>query len=325
MCTYNGAQYVQEQLASIAAQTRTPDELVICDDASADNTVRVLEEFAATAPFPVRLYLNEQRLGSTENFGRAIGLCTGDAIALADQDDVWLAEKLERIEACFASAPRAGLVFTDGEVVDEGLRSLERSVWQLVGFDERERKLFEEGKAFGVLLEHNVVTGAAMAFRSVFRDLVLPIPSALVHDGWKMIHDGWIALIISAVADLAYIPAPLFKYRQHEQQQIGITFPSRAPKPGTTSSLGKAAPHNSLADEIHYLSTITVRLSKRPELLRDKKAFERLKQKLIHLEGRATLPESRLARALFVARELLTLRYSMYSNGARSAAKDLLF
>jgi glycosyltransferase involved in cell wall biosynthesis len=319
MCTYNGAQYVQEQLASIAAQTRTPDELVICDDRSTDNTVQIIEAFAATAPFPVRLSINEQNLGSTVNFGRAIGLCTGDAIALSDQDDVWLPEKLERLEACFASAPGAGLVFSDGEVVDECLRSLERSVWEFVGFGEKERKLFEEGEAFGVLLNHNVVTGAAMAFRSVLKDLVLPIPPDLFHDGWKMIHDGWIALVISAVAELATVPEPLFKYRRHERQQIG--FPS-APD-NLTRSRG-AAPSRDFASETHYLRTITARLSKRPDL-RDRKALGRLTEKLLHLEGRAALPGSKLARVPFVARELLTFRYSMYSNGARSAARDLLF
>lgn len=316
MCTYNGAQYLPEQLASIAAQTRIPDELVVCDDRSTDNTVQIIEAFAATAPFPVRLSINEQNLGSTENFGRAIGLCTGDAIALSDQDDVWLPEKLERVEACFASAPRAGLVFSDGDVVDQHLESMGHSVWQFVGFSETERNLFAEGKAFGVLLDHNVVTGAAMAFRSVFKDLVLPIPPGLVHDGWRMIHDGWIALVISAVADLAMIPDPLFKYRQYKGQQIGVA-PTAAPGKSDGS-------RNSFAPEIHYLKTITARLSERSELLRDKEGLSRLKEKLLHLEGRAALPASRLARLPFVARELLSSRYSKYSNGARSAARDLL-
>src|ERR687885_1327551 len=94
MCTYNGAAFLREQLQSLAAQARTPDELVVCDDASADATVRVVREFAAAAPFPVRLTVNERNLGSTKNFERAISLCAGDLVALSDQDDLWLPAKL---------------------------------------------------------------------------------------------------------------------------------------------------------------------------------------------------------------------------------------
>ncbi|HEY0349005.1 MAG TPA: glycosyltransferase, partial [Pyrinomonadaceae bacterium] len=56
--------YLKEQLESIAAQTRTPDELVISDDQSTDDTLRLSEEFAATASFPVRLSVNESNLAS---------------------------------------------------------------------------------------------------------------------------------------------------------------------------------------------------------------------------------------------------------------------
>ena len=89
LATYNGAVYLKEQLESIAAQTRTPDELVISDDQSTDDTLRVIEEFAATAGFPVRLSVNEANLGIAKNFEKAISLCRGDLIFLSDQDDVW--------------------------------------------------------------------------------------------------------------------------------------------------------------------------------------------------------------------------------------------
>ena len=72
MCTYNGARFVGGQLESIAAQTRPPDELVVCDDRSSDETVSAVERFAREATFPVRLSVNERNLGSTKNFERAI-------------------------------------------------------------------------------------------------------------------------------------------------------------------------------------------------------------------------------------------------------------
>jgi len=98
MCTYNGEQYLQEQLDSIIAQTRLPNEVVVCDDGSTDATLQILDEFQETAPFPVRIYRNGTRLGPTKNFEKAIKLCSGNVIALSDQDDVWMPHKLERLE-----------------------------------------------------------------------------------------------------------------------------------------------------------------------------------------------------------------------------------
>jgi glycosyltransferase involved in cell wall biosynthesis len=77
MATYNGAAFLDAQLASIAAQTRTPDELVVCDDGSSDGTVEIVERFARRAPFAVRLIRNEQRLGYGENFMKAARHCRG--------------------------------------------------------------------------------------------------------------------------------------------------------------------------------------------------------------------------------------------------------
>src|SRR5688572_4651531 len=141
MCTYNGEAYLLAQLQSIAAQTSPPDELVICDDGSTDATVDIAQAFAAGVPFPVRLYTNERTVGSTKNFEKAIGLCTGDVIALADQDDVWRPEKLARIAAALAAAPDVGLVFSDADVVDAASRSLGLRLWDLFGGTRAQKEL----------------------------------------------------------------------------------------------------------------------------------------------------------------------------------------
>src|SRR4029077_8380451 len=108
MCTYNGARFLPEQLESIAAQTRLPDELVVCDDGSADESAEIVRNFGKNAPFPVRLELNEKNLGATKNFEKAIGLCQGDLISLADQDDVWKPQKLSKLWLVFQENPGAG-------------------------------------------------------------------------------------------------------------------------------------------------------------------------------------------------------------------------
>ena len=78
LCTYNGAEFLDEQLDSILTQTVLPDELVIGDDVSTDRTVSVIERFARQAPFPVHLEINKKNLGSTRNFEKTIGRCNGD-------------------------------------------------------------------------------------------------------------------------------------------------------------------------------------------------------------------------------------------------------
>src|SRR5260370_27009832 len=94
MCTFNGARFLPEQLQSIALQTLQPSELVICDDGSTDGTVGILQSFALSARFPVRIFCNQETLGPARNFEKAIGLCDGEIISLCDQDDVWRPEKL---------------------------------------------------------------------------------------------------------------------------------------------------------------------------------------------------------------------------------------
>ena len=140
-----------EQLESIAAQTVMPDEVVVCDDRSTDKTAEIVESFGRRAPFPVRLYLNEDNLGSTKNFEKAITLCDSEIILLSDQDDVWHARKLERIQETFADQPRTGAVFTDADIVDAVLRSTGRSLWKAVGFTQREQRNLRRGRGFDVL------------------------------------------------------------------------------------------------------------------------------------------------------------------------------
>src|SRR5215211_1230053 len=140
MCTYNGAGFLTAQLESITAQSRRPDEIVICDDGSTDQTKTLLENFAQASPVPVSLKFNQQNLGSIKNFEQAIRLCSGDIIVLSDQDDVWKKDKLEKIEQAFHSNPTAGLVFSDAEIVDEDLEPLHRRMWDEIGFDAHKRK-----------------------------------------------------------------------------------------------------------------------------------------------------------------------------------------
>jgi hypothetical protein len=310
LCTYNGARYLDEQLASIEAQDRLPDEVVVCDDASQDTTRLLLEAFARRAAFPVRLYFNEVNLGYTGNFEQAIRLCTGDTIVLCDQDDVWHADKLRCLEATLDRHPEAGLVFTDADIIDGESQPLDYRLWQCADFSEGRLRLFAEGRAVEALLTQNAVTGATMAFRSSFRDLVLPIPA-----GGPIIHDWWIALLVGAVSKIIPLDQPLISYRRHEAQHMGFR-----------TDRARVFPPEHYEAFMLQLDEMARRLRSvsdggNPQVMR---ALAKIEDKAKHLRARLRLPSSKWLRAPGVLAELLSRRYHRYSNGWRSAARDLL-
>ncbi len=313
LCTYNGARFLSEQLESIAAQTMLPHELVICDDRSSDNTVDIIREFAAGAPFPVSLSVNDSRLGSTKNFEKAISRCQFEVIALCDQDDVWHPQKLSRMADVFHRDQYIGAVFSDAELIDENSQRLGNTLWSSNLFNMREQKKFASGDGLEVLLKHTLVTGATLAFRSGFRSLVLPIPS-------EQIHDLWITMLIASVQHLAPLRHALIRYRQHEGQQIGpgkkLTFWQKVPT--------RVGPDYYLS-EAERLGEICERLHDRRALFPPHpNALHLIRQKIKHRKARAEFPSSKVLRLPTVIREAATLRYWRYSNGVGSVAKDLL-
>lgn len=308
LATYNGERYLAEQLDSIIRQTRLPDELVISDDASVDATRAIVLDFARHASFPVRLLINSERLGSTRNFEVAISACDGDIIFLCDQDDVWYPNKIALIEKRFMDDPGVGVVFTDADVVDRNLHPLGLRLWEAVRFRPWEQIRFEAGDAFSVLLRRYVVTGATMAFRSRYRDLLLPIP-----DIW--VHDAWIAMLMGATSNLAALPTPLIAYRQHGANQIGI------PRPGQNRGRTCAAVHG--PQVLRYEKALEHLLELGNRFPESGHNIQRLEGTLNFLRAIAALPDARWRRLPGALRELVTLRYHRYAKGFRSFYQDL--
>ena len=166
MATYNGAAHIQQQLESFLSQTYPPDEVVVCDDCSTDETIEILESFRESAPFTVAIHRNEKNLGYTKNFEKALQNCSGELIFLSDQDDVWFPNKVERVTDVFLAHPDKLLVIHDGELVDENLVSHGAS------------KLRQIKKGYGT--DKSFVTGALTATRSSFLPYIIPIPLGII-------------------------------------------------------------------------------------------------------------------------------------------------
>jgi glycosyltransferase involved in cell wall biosynthesis len=315
MCTFNGARFLDAQLESLAAQDRQPDELIVCDDASSDNSCEIIREFARRAGFAVRLVVNDKNLGTTKNFEKAIEICQAPIIALADQDDVWYAHKLDRIERHFLASSFVVAVFSDADIIDEHSRALRQRLWRTNGFNRKEQIEFSNGGGFSVLIKHPVVTGATMAFRKQLLDVLMPIPAT-------EIHDLWISFLLTALGRIELISEPLMQYRRHQSQQIG-------PGPVTAHEVMAQARNRGshfYAQEILKFRQFHRRLQEcGPRFPNRERAIQEIEGKIRHLEHRAQLSPTKIARIPEVLRESLKGHYSRYSGGWKSIAKDLAF
>lgn len=314
MCTYNGVAHVGQQLDSILHQTRLPDELVVFDDESSDGTVRLIERNSRDAALEVRIYTGYGHVGPTRNFARAIKACKGQLIFLADQDDVWYPRKVAKVVQAFIGPHHPGAVFTDADLVDKELKPLGQRLWQAKMFGLSEQSAFRNGEAVRVLLKHNVVTGATMAFEKKWNEVTLPIPN-----GW--VHDAWIALAIAAVSNVRPVDEPLMSYRRHSGQLIGAKSPSRVGLSRADYRLRR----QSLVTMIERYEHAYRRLSELEEKLNDRSILPLVQEKITHLRTRTMLPRRFTARAMPIMKELAALRYHRYSMGLATAARDLLF
>jgi len=210
MATYNGEQFILEQLESLANQTRWPDELIVSDDCSEDGTVELVKEFAKRAPFPVRIHSNEERMTCRWNFLQAASLCSGDVLAFSDQDDVWLPDKLSCCLAEFEGDPDVLLVVHGARVVDERLTDLGRRCPEIV------RRVVTSPK---VLAPRVSQPGFALVAARALVDICNPKQdSRLTAMG---LHDAWVPFLADSLGKVVYLPSDLVLYRRHQTNHSG--------------------------------------------------------------------------------------------------------
>lgn len=309
MCTFNGARFLRAQLESIARQRRPPDELVICDDGSSDGSVEILREFAAGASFSIRIFCNEKNLGSTQNFEKAIQLCKGDLIALCDQDDIWLPEKLSRLLQIFEQDSSVGGVFSDADLINENSQEIGKRLWQVHKFAFSRLEDFDRATAMELLLKQDVVTGATLMIRSSIRELLNPLPE-------QWVHDGWIAWMLTLYSRLAFVRDPLVQYRVHGGQQLGIGH--RGLREKLQLSMGED--RKKLRKMQQQFEVLRERWIARPG--QDFQRTLRIIEDKIHFLGaRHSLPDGFLRRACSILASLRS--YQHYARGLSSMRGDL--
>src|SRR4051812_6877273 len=329
LTTYNGSRFLREQLDSLVAQTRLPDELVVRDDGSDDDTPAILEELAARAEFSVRLELGTYRLGSTPSFERALGLCSGDIVALCDQDDVWRPDKLEVLHRVFSERPQVGLVFSNAALIDEHGRPLRHAVWDIFHPDARGRWMVRRGIG-AVTLTRFTAPGCAIAYRAEHHEAVLPFPEALRSRRPPMHHDRWILTMVGAVAETLPVREHLVSYRLHAGQQVGLG-PFFRPDSGLSPWWSAQRLRLRWVDLVRGAGHVLAGAPIAGRCLVEQRDASSATQAVVlvdgfveHLEFRRRLPASRLRRVSGVLRGWIRGDYRVYSNGMWSVVADLL-
>ncbi len=299
MCTFNGARFLPEQLESIANQTTGVDELVVCDDGSSDETLEVLQVFAQKSNFPVHIHSNTVNLGSTRNFGKCLSLCKGDIIFLADQDDIWREDKVEKHLAHYILHAGTDAIFSDAMMVDDDSQPRNRTIWQEIQFNSDQQQKWIKEKGHEILFQGFVVTGATLSLRKSSLSRLLPFPTHVP----DLIHDAWIALILCLQNKISFIAEPLVYYRIHTDQQVGfgakteyISLKERM----TRSRKEKLAP---LAEKARNLEELYLLLRGVPQVPREKLIKLYLSQK--HFQKRATLPNNRFRRLAPIVNDVI--------------------
>lgn len=196
MATYNGSKFIREQIASILPQLSADDELIISDDHSTDDTLRIVQEFTDNR---IKIIFNTKAKGYTNNFENAIENASGDYIYLSDQDDVWKPDKVAVYQEYFKTYD---FVVSNAQIVDENLNTLSPPTY----FDLR-------GKSTGFFsdLVKAKSLGCCMAFRKEVLKKILPFPA----DKVLCPHDFWILLVSEFYYKFKIIDEPLVLYRRH--------------------------------------------------------------------------------------------------------------
>ena len=209
LATYNGEKFIQEQLDSLMNQSNTNFKILIRDDGSTDNTIKIINEYQQKFPTKITVLKdNKKNVGATQNFGILLQYATADYIFFCDQDDVWLPNKIEdslqKMKAIENDKAIPCLIFSDMKVIDEYGNITSDSVWQQL-------HLHPKYFVLNRLLVQNIPHGCTMLINKAMRNLASPIPKA------AMLHDHWIALLATACGKYTVINEPLLLLRNHTQ------------------------------------------------------------------------------------------------------------
>lgn len=255
LATLNGEAFLLSQLQTLAAQTLLPCEVVVVDDGSTDQTLPIIREFAKTAPFPVRIHQNDQRLGYRRNFMRAASLCEGELISFCDQDDLWADNKFATIVTEFAD-PEVLMVYHNARLIDADGRTtghLFKASVKDETLDYEDVEPWRVVPGFAQTIRRSLLEHSALQSRSI----------DMFEFEQEMPHDQWFLFLAAVLGKVRYVSAPLASYRLHNNNTSGwlpakpINFVVHCM---THASFYVRTSHNALLNRMYLLQRIKAAL-----------------------------------------------------------------
>lgn len=314
LATYNGSEYIEEQLNSFLSQTILPDELVVSDDNSTDDTLEIVYECSRKAPFSVRIYRNKERLGYVRNFNNAIEKCNGEIIFLSDQDDIWIPNKIEKVLNEFESHKDMLLIMNDAEII-------------LQNGEKTGLTLLNQVRALGYSQE-KFDSGCCMALRKELIPLILPIPFL------EYKHDTWINKITTIFEVKKVINEILQYYRRHNQNNSSwiASRTEKVNKMTLIKEYRKIDQRKYLINRIKKLRILEERIDEYINGLNQTNIFKqrylfaknKISKEILAIEKRhKALKKKRVYRLLDVVSIFLRGEYK-YFHGFKSFIKDII-
>lgn len=225
MATYNGEQFIREQIKSILIQLGTDDELIISDDSSTDDTLKIISQFDDSR---IQVLTNQSPRSATRNFENALRHATGDVIFLSDQDDVWFPNKMSIM---MPYLEKYDLVVSNCNFIDGVGKPMGESFFEN----------FHSGPGFLKNFTKNTFLGNCMAFRRSVLDKALPFPEELHRATRYLIYqDVWLGLLANALFSVAFIPDKLSSFRRHSGNASPTEMGVKSPQPLSRKLRGRA-------------------------------------------------------------------------------------
>ena len=272
MAAYNGAKYISEQIDSILNQTIQDFELIVCDDCSTDSTWKILEDYSVKDN-RIKLYRNPVNIGFKDNFEKVIRECTGEYIALCDQDDIWFPNHLSVLLDAMDGTTQ--IVCGESIFVNESGEDMGCKYSYLFGMDYKPSDNMDIARH--IFLNIGSVQGTAMLIKKELFNTALPIPPETTY------HDCWFAAIACFTGGFKFVDTPVLMYRRHSGE---VTSGIRRQGP-LRAFIGRTLTNHTGFDRIPFVKEIKMRvpfLTKEQRILLD--LFEKLLLRRNTLVGR---------------------------------------
>ena len=211
IASYNGEKYIEEQIRSIINQSYPVNEIIVSDDGSSDKTVEILNRIKDKRIIVIQ---NNGRKGYCGNFENALKKCTGDYIFLADQDDLWMQNKVQSFIDFIEKYPSASCIFSDGILIDENDNQLLGEMNHTI-HESSEMLWLDRNKYLERAVSQPLANGMAICISKKLLESALPFPDI------KGSHDQWLIFCSLCLDTCYYLNKKLVKYRLHGNNTAG--------------------------------------------------------------------------------------------------------